>query len=222
MTLRFRNDFEDVLLTYAARARRSAGPSESTREPSFEVLSPAHPDSPFLTLAEWDGDEPEGRLPSWVVKILVVLADDPSAPFWHQVLEREQARWRHELAERLALPRRVETLGLPLSVALYDSISEVEIGEIGPLPRTEVLATTSQTPYVRFSYLVRPYVAWPRLVDVGYSTDQLLERWELYSEEHAIAAPLVERLFPHFCDEALTDERRDILLSSAWRLEVGA
>lgn len=216
MTIRFQDDAGDVLRAAAARARRA---STGHGDLGFETLSAPHPDSPFLTLAEWQTPGRE-TLPVRVVKVLVVLEEDPSAPFWHEVLERERDRWRRELRQRLALPARVATLGLPLSAVAVGSDALVEIGTIGPLRRSDVLREESEEQNVRFSYLVRPYIAWPRLADVGYSTEQLMERWEIYCQEHAVAEHLSERLFPHFCAEALTDERRDLLLSSAWRLEM--
>ncbi len=67
---------------------------------------------------------------------------------------------------------------------------------------------------------MRPFIAWPRLRDVGYPADELWERWEIFCDEHEIEQRLRDPLFPHFCDEALTNGRGDLLLTSAWRLDV--
>ncbi len=218
MAIRFRDDFEGVLLDWIARARRSAAGSADL---DYEVLASPHPNSPFLTLAE----RIEGggsRLPWRVLKLLLVLDDDPSEPFWREVLERERDRWRAELERRLVLPHRVERLGLPLSPTRQADVRAtdelVDIAHVGPIRRRDLLHDASPEATARFSYLARPYVAWPRLCDVGYSADQLKEWWQVYCGRHDVDEHLRELLFDHFCHEALTDGGGDLLLTSAWRL----
>ncbi len=214
MSIRFRDDFESVILDWIARARRSIA---GTADLDYEVLSSPHRDSPFLTLAERVAGA-RTHLPWRVLKLLLVLDDDPSEPFWQEVLKRERNRWRRELRQRLTLPVRVESLGLPLSPAQSGADELVEIAEIGPLRRRDVLIGTPAGGTDRFSYLVRPFVAWPRLCDVGYSADQLRQWWEVYCRGNDVEEHLHELLFDHFCHEALTDGRGELLLTSAWRL----
>ncbi len=217
--MRFRDDFENVILDWIARARR---PAAGTADLDYEVLAPPHRDSPFLTLAERLGGASSG-LPWRVLKVLLVVGDDPSEPFWREVLERERDRWREELHRRLQLPDRVDCLGLPLSPdpGARDPVAgdPIEIAEIGPLRRGNLLLGAPEGS-VRFSYLVRPFIAWPRLCDVGYSADQLQERWRIYCQGHEVGEHLRVLLFDHFCLEALTDGGSDLLLTSAWRLGV--
>ena len=215
MQLCFRHDFEDVLLDWLVRERRSAA---GQVELDLEILASPHRDSPFLTVAE--GPAGSGGLPWRVVKLLAVVSEDASEPFWRDVLVRERDRWRDELGHRLARTARVETLGLPLSAPRDGHEGMVEMGELGPLRRIDLLEGESAEATLRFAYLVRPYVAWPRLRDVGYSAEDLRRRWELYCEERPLAEHLREPLFQHFCDEALTDGHGDLLWTSAWRLEV--
>ena len=216
MSLRLRDDYEEVLIDWITRARRSA---TGRVDLDFEVLSPLHRNSPFLTLAEHLGDSQSG-LPWRVVKLLVVLDDDPGEPVWQEILKRERDRWLDELRRRLTLPSRVETLGLPLSAPRTGSGGLVEIAEIGPLRHRDLLVGAPSDGGVRFSYLVRPFIAWPQLRDIGTSADQLKETWQVYYEDHGVAEHLRGPLFEHFCDEALTNGRGDLLLTSAWRLEV--
>ncbi len=214
MPIRFRDDFEGVLLDWLARARR---PAAGSADLDYQVLASPHADSPFLTLAE----RPPGArasLPWRVLKLLLVVGDDPSEPFWREVLQREHDRWREELERRLALPDRVDRLGLPLSPTQAATGELVTIAEIGPIRRADLLAGAPADGSVRFSYLVRPFVAWPRLCDVGYSADQLKERWDAYCLDNAVGEHLHGLLFDHFCHEALTDGSGDLLLTSAWRL----
>ncbi len=218
MALRFRDDFESVILDWIARARRSVAGSADL---DYEVLAPPHRDSPFLTLAERVGRASAG-LPWRVLKLLLVLDDDPSEPFWRQVLERERDRWQGELRRRLTLPEEVDRLGLPLSPANGDKSDLVAhdlvaLADVGPLRRRDVLDEAPDGG-VRFTYLVRPFIAWPRLCDVGYSADQLQRRWRSYCQGHGVTEHLRELLFDHFCHEALTDGGDDVLLTSAWRL----
>ena len=214
MSIRFRDDYQGVLLDWIARARRSAAGSADL---DYEVLATPQPDSPFLSLAERI-EGPRSSLPWRVLKLLLVLEDDPSEPFWHEVLEREGERWREELDRRLALPNRVDRLGLPLSPPREGAGALVAIAEIGPIRRRDLLLGTAPEGTCRFSYLARPYVAWPRLCDVGYSADQLKEWWETYCQSHDVEEHLRDLLFDHFCHEALTDGGGDLLLTSAWRL----
>ena len=216
MSQRFRDDFDEVLIEWVARARRSV---TGRADLGFEVLSPPHRNSPFLTLAEHLGGGP-GGLPSRVLKLLPVLADDPSEPFWREILKRERDRWRDELRRRLTLPHRVALVALPLSAPRSGAGGLVEIADIGPLRRSDLLVGAPPESNVRFRYLVRPFIAWPRLRDVGYSADELKERWETFCDERGVAPRLREPLFVHFCDEALTNGRGDLLLTSAWRLDV--
>ncbi len=216
MATRFRDDFEGVLLDWIARARRSAAGSADL---DYEVMAAPHPDSPFLTLAERVGGTRD-RLPWRVLKLLLVLDDDPSEPFWREVLKRERDRWREELDRRLALPERVGRLALPLSPAPDGAGELAAIDAIGPIRHRDVLDGGSAEGSVRFPYLVRPYIAWPRLCDVGYSADQLQEKWRAYCRDHGVEKHLRELLFDHFCHEALTDGGADLLLTSAWRFGV--
>ncbi len=222
MPIRFRDDFEGLILDWLARAR---GPAAGTVDLDYEVLSAPHPDSPFLTLAERLGDA-RGGLPWRVIKLLLVLDDDPSEPFWREVLERERDRWRRELSRRLTLPDRVDRLGLPLSPARDGggrvARDPIEIAGLGPLRQRDLLVDAPPDATVRFSYLVRPFIAWPRLCDVGYSTDQLRRYWQEYCQGHGVGEHLYELLFDHFCHEALTDGGGDLLLTSAWRLGAAA
>lgn len=213
---RFRDGFEEVILDWLTRDRRAATGGHGL---GLEVLACPHRSSPFLTVAEWLEPASDG-LPQRVLKLLAVPGDDPAEPFWRGVLEREGERWRGELRRRLA-PRsdRVEALGLPLTVARGGHRDLVEIAELGPLRRIDLLDAAPTDAGVRFAYLVRPFVAWPRLGDVGFSAAELRRRWDLYCDEHEVAAHLRGPLFPHFCDEALIDGHRDVLLTSAWRLE---
>ena len=214
MSIRFRDDFEDVVLDWVARARRSIA---GTADLDYEILSSPHRDSPFLTLAErLTGTR--SHLPWRVLKLLLVLDDDPSEPFWREILQRERDRWHEELRRRLTLPARVESLGLPLSPAHSGVGDLVEIHEIGPLRRRDVLLGTPAEGTARFSYLIRPFIAWPRLCDVGYSADQLKQWWETYCQGNDVEEHLHELLFDHFCHEALTDGGGELLLTSAWRL----
>ncbi len=216
MPIRFRDDFESVILDWIARARRSAAGSADL---DYEVLSSPHADSPFLTLAEWlEGTR--ASLPWRVLKLLLVLDDDPSEPFWQDVLKREQERWREELGRRLALPNRVDSLGLPLSPTRGGADDLVAIAEIGPIRRRDVLVGANPAGSARFSYLVRPFIAWPRLCDVGYSADQLKQWWEIYCQESKVDDHRRDLLFGHFCHEALTNGSGDLLLTSAWRLGI--
>ena len=225
MRTRFRDDFEPVILDWLARARRAAAGSAHL---GYEVLAPPHADSPFLTLAERVegtvslGAPPARRagLPWRVLKLLLVLDDDPSEPFWREVHEREQRRWRDELGRRLALPNRVDRLGLPLSPPRAGADDLVTLAEIGPIRRRDVIAEAPADGTARFTYLARPFIAWPRLCDVGYSSDQLKEWWEIYCQGHGVDEHLREPLFDHFCREALTDGGGDLLLTSGWRLEM--
>ncbi len=214
MTIRFRDDFEGVLLDWIARARRAEAGSANL---DYEVLSSPHSCSPFLTLAE-RVEGSRSSLPWRVIKLLLVLDDDPSEPFWQEVLKREHDRWCEELSRRLELPNRVDRLGLPLSPTRAGADDLVSIASIGPLRRRDVLADAPPDGTARFSYLARPYVAWPRLCDVGYSADQLREWWDDYCRNHDVEEHLQDLLFSHFCHEALTDGSGDLLLTSAWRL----
>ncbi len=216
MNLTFRNDFQDVLVDWLTRERRDATGAAGI---GLEVLSAPERNSPFLTLAEWR-EASRGGLPWRVLKLLVVLDHDPSESFWRDVLQREAERWREELRRRLDFSGRIGTLGLPLSVpgSGYDDL--VELAELGPLRRGELLEGPVPESPLRLAYLLRPFVAWPRLADVGYSADQLQEQWELYCEDHEVGPHLHGPLFRHFCDEALVDGRHDVLLTSAWRLDV--
>lgn len=214
MPLRFRDDFASVILDWIARTRRSAAGSANL---DYEVLSSPHPDSPFLTLAE-RVEGTRASLPWRVVKLLLVLDDDPSEPFWRDILEREQLRWRQEMGHRLALPNRVERLGLPLSPTLAGADDLVTIAELAPIRRRDVMAGAPPDGTARFSYLVRPFIAWPRLCDVGYSADQLKEWWDIYCQGHTVDEHRRTLLFDHFCHEALTDGGGELLLTSAWRL----
>ena len=214
--MRFRDEYQAVLLDWVTRTRRFA---TGKADLELEVLSLPCRDSPFLTLAERAETVPPG-LPWRVLKLLLVLEEDPSEPFWKQILQQEYERWREELQKRLTLPRRVELLHLPLSAPENGPDDLVELSEIGPLRRGDVLAGAQSEGMVRFAYLARPFIAWPRLRDVGYSADQLRELWEIYCGEHGIEARLHDLLFDHFCNEALTSGRGDLLLTSAWRLEI--
>ncbi len=214
MSIRFRDDYQSVLLDWIARARRSAAGSADL---DYEVLATPQPDSPFLTLAERI-EGTRSNLPWRVLKVLLVLDDDPGEPFWQEVLQREQDRWRMELDRRLALPDRVERLGLPLSPTRAGAGKLVEIADVGPIQRRDLLLGAAPDATSRFSYLVRPYVAWPRLCDVGYSADQLRERWQKFCQNNNLDEHLRDLLFDHFCREALTDGSGDLLLTSAWRL----
>lgn len=216
MELRFRDDFDVVLVDWLTRERRTV---TGYGDLELEVLSPPHAMSPFLTVVE-SFDASRDGLPWRVHKLLAVPEEDPSEPFWRGVLERERDRWRRELAKRLQRSGRVETLGLPLSVPRDGHQELVEIAELGPLRRLDLLEETTAESSLRFPYLTRPYIAWPRLHDVGYSAEELRSWWAIYCEEHDVAEHLREPLFPHFCDEALIDGQKDVLLTSAWRLEV--
>ncbi len=216
MAIRFRDDFEDVLLDWIARARRQIA---GVADLDYEVLARPHPDSPFLTLAERTLGA-RTRLPWRVLKLLLVTGDDPSEPFWREVLEQERDRWRQEIDRRLALPRRVDRLGLPLSPARTGAGELVTIAGIGPIRQRDLLAGAPPDGTVRFSYLARPFIAWPRLCDVGYSADQLREWWDVYCQGNDVEEHLRGLLFDHFCHEALTDGNGDLLLTSAWRLGV--
>ncbi len=216
MPVCFRDDYEGVILDWIARARRSAAGSADL---DYEVLSSPHPDSPFLTLAE-RLEGARASLPWRVLKLLMVLDDDPSEPFWQDVLKREQERWRGELSRRLALPNRVDSLGLPLSPTRGGADGLVTIAEIGPIRRRDVLVGAPPDGTARFSYLVRPFIAWPRLCDVGYSADQLKQWWEIYCQENDVVEHRRDLLFGHFCHEALTNGSGDLLLTSAWRLGI--
>jgi hypothetical protein len=215
MRRRFSDDFETVILDWVARARRSAAGSANL---DYEVLSEPRLDSPFLTLAE-RLEGVRANLPWRVLKLLLVLDDDPSQPFWREVLEREERRWRQELARHLDLPNRVDRLGLPLSPSRSGVDDLVTTGEIGPIRHRDVLDDAPADGSARFYFLVRPYIAWPRLCDVGYSADQLKEWWAIYCRDHDVEDHLRELLFDHFCHEALTNGSGDLLLTSAWRLE---
>ncbi len=221
MNLTFRSDFQEVLVDWLTRERRSttAEADLGAAGIGLEVLSPPERHSPFLTLAEWS-DASRGGLPWRVLKLLMVLDHDPSESFWRGVLESEAERWREELRRRLDFSGRIGTLGLPLSVPASGHDGLVEIAELGPLRRSQLLDGPVPEQPLRLAYLVRPFVAWPRLADVGYSADQLQEQWEIYCQEHEVGAHLHGPLFRHFCDEALVDGRHDMLLTSAWRLEV--
>ena len=215
MRRRFRDDFETVILDWIARARRTVAASANL---DYEVLADPHLDSPFLTLAE-RLEGVRANLPWRVLKLLLVLDDDPSQPFWREVLEREQRHWRQELAGRLALPNRVDRLGLPLSPSRSGVDDLVTLGDVGPIRHRDVLDGAPADGATRFHYLVRPHIAWPRLCDVGYSADQLKEWWEIYCQGHDVEDHLRDLLFDHFCHEALTDGGGDLLLTSTWRLE---
>lgn len=212
---RFRPGFEDVILDWLTRDRRAAAGRDAL---GLEVLASPHRSSPFLPAAEWLEPARDG-LPHRVLKLLAVADDDPSEPFWRGVLEREGERWQGELSRRLATADQVATLGLPLSVPRGGNESLVEIAELGPLRRADLLENAPAEANLRFAYLARPFVAWPRLADVGYPPEELRRRWRLFCEERAVPAHLREPLFPHFCDEALVDGDREVLLASAWRLE---
>ncbi len=218
--IRFRDDFEEVILDRLSRARR---PAAGTADLDYEVLSAPCRDSPFLTVAErLKGVRSD--LPWRVIKVLLVPDDDASEPFWREVLERERDRWGNELRRRLRLPEQVARLGLPLAPGrdgAHDLVAHdlVAIAELGPLRRPDLLAGAPPGG-VSFRYLVRPFVAWPRLCDVGYSAAQLREWWQVYCRDHQVREHLRELLFGHFCHEALTDGGGDLLLTSAWRLEV--
>ncbi len=212
----FRDDFETVLLDWLARARRSVAGSADL---AYEVLSSPHADSPFLTLAEHLKGA-RANLPWRVLKLLLVLDDDPSEPFWQDVLKREQARWREELGRRLALPNRVDRLGLPLSPPRGGDNDLATIAGIGPIRRRDLLVETAPDATARFSYLVRPFISWPRLCDVGYSADQLKQWWQIYCQENEVDDHRRDLLFDHFCHEALTNGSGDLLLTSAWRLGI--
>lgn len=216
MNICFRDDLEDVLTAWVAHARGLAEAGDTAR--CYDVLASPHSMSPFLTLAEWPDAEREG-LPRHVVKLLVVPPEDPTGSFWRETLERERQRWARELDERQRLPSRVAALGLPLAGEITQW---VRIGEAGPFFGPEILAQGTESTSGRFylPFMVRPYIAWPRIAELGFSNEQLTERWDVYCEENGVQDHLREPLFHHFCDEALTNERRDVLLTSAWRLEM--
>lgn len=211
----FRDGFEEVLLDWLARERRRV---TGRAELALEVLASAHRNSPFLTVAEGAGPV-EGGLPWRVIKLLVVTAEDASGPFWRGVLARERDRWQEELARRLERSGRVETLGLPLSAPREGLGTLVGTGELGPLRRADLMDGESSEATLSFPYLIRPYVAWPRLADVGFSAADLRRRWEHYCAAHGVAGHLAQALFPHFCDEALAGGDGELLWTSAWRLE---
>lgn len=208
----FRDGFEDTVLDWLIRERRSV---TGHVELGLEVLASAHRNSPFLTVAEGIG----GALPRRVIKLLTVSEEDASEPFWRDVLRRERDRWQGELGRRLGRTGRVETLGLPLSAPRDGHEALVGIAHLGPLRRADLMDGESAEATLRWPYLVRPFVAWPRLADVGYSAEDLRRRWELYCENQAIPEHLFEPLFPHFCDEVLAGGSGDLLWTSAWRLE---
>ena len=216
MSLRFRDDYQEVLIDWLTRARRSL---TGKADLDYELLSPPHRNSPFLTLAELAGGTRAG-LPRRVLKLLLVLDDDASEPFWSEILTGERDRWLGELRKRLSLPGRVEVLGLPLSPPKGGFDELVRIAEIGPIRCSDLLFEAPPDASVRFSYLERPFIAWPRLCEIGDSLDQLKEKWKIYCDEHGVERRLREPLFLHFCDEALIAGRGELLLTSAWRLEL--
>lgn len=212
----FKADFEEVLIDWLTRERRSL---TGCSDLELEVLASPHRNSPFLTVAEWLERSRDG-LPWRVLKLLVVLEEDPSEAFWHEVLEREKERWHGELERRLQYSDQVQNLGLPLSVPADGHRQLVNIEKLGPLRRVDLLDDTTSETTLSFLYLIRPYIAWPRLRDVGYSTDELKRWWATYCQAHEVAEHLREPLFQHFCEEALVDGRSDVLLTSGWRQEV--
>lgn len=221
MELCFKADFEEVLVDWLTRERRSL---TGYADLELEVLASPHRNSPFLTLAEWLERSRDG-LPWRVLKLLVVPEEDASEPFWQDILQRERERWHRELGRRLERSEEVESLGLPLSVPSDGHGELVSIEKLGPLRRVDLLEETTAEATLQFRYLMRPYIAWPRLRDVGYSAQELRRWWRLYCEQHDVARHLHDPLFQHFCEEALVDgpkveDGKDVLLTSAWRLEV--
>jgi hypothetical protein len=217
--LAFRTETDEILIARLARARQAmaGGPT-----PQYDVLSRPHRFSPFLTLAE-RRDRQRDALSSWVVKILVVLAEDASIRAWRGVLDRERSRWQEELERRLRFEDGVRALGLPLSVrSTWRKEGLVQTAILGPIRRAEILDELSPPvgADLEFSYLVRPFIPWPRLGDVGYSRTALDERWKAFCER--VQLPYLKsnrQLFRHFCDEALINGDSDLLLTSAWRFK---
>lgn len=213
----FRPGFQQTLIRRLAHLRRPGGHGE---ESCYEVLSPPHRNSPFLTLAEHN--DPQRRdLALWVLKILVVLEEDGAAhAAWSEVLDDERQRWQDELRERLHRPSRVDRLQLPLAAPPESAHELVHLDVLGPLRRAELLNehTGGQDP--RFRLLARPFIPWPRLRDVGYSIQQMRGRWQRYCDDNGLSEQVRdhEGLFRHFCDEALIPGPSDLLLTSAWRL----
>ena len=224
----YRPDYGAVTRGWMTRTRRAL-----TERPDLEhrILAEAHRNSPFLTLAEGTLSHPGP--PQRIVKISMVPEGDPSEPFWRQVLYGEAERWRGLLAQHLQRPTRVARLGLPLSIPRDGLEGLVQVSELGPLRRDDLLEGTAGEDTLRLPYLVRPYIAWPRLSDVGFSHDQLRLRWESFCAENgldtlgssrdrrssAASKALCDALFHHFCDEALVNVVGEVLLTSAWRFD---
>ncbi len=217
--MRFRSDFHQALTAAVAQSQTS-GQGEERR---YEPLSLPHRNSPFLTLAEWPDGSTDG-LPSRVVKVLAVPDEDAAFASWSDILEREKDRWRDELEQRLERPGTIGPLALPLTVSPAEVRQVARISQIGPIPRSQLLEEASPSPQagLRFPCLVRPYIPWPRLQDIGYSLEQMRQRWWAYCDTQRNPEQLRrhQELFRHFREEALVNGDRDVLLTTAWRLDL--
>ncbi len=226
--MKFRPNFHQVLIRKIARIRK---PGTSFADEAYHVLAMPYPTSPFLTLAEWPKQTGK-EFPEQVIKVLVVPSEDKAAyDSWYAILEDEAQHWRNLLAKMLGLPRDVATFRLPLTPPARDLEDQeqekmVEITEVGPIRRLEILdaaAGLSGTD-LRFPYLTRPYIPWPSLQEVGFSTEQKLQKWLDYCarRDYSEDTKRDRDLFEHFCREALVKGLDKVILTSLWRLDLFA
>jgi hypothetical protein len=218
-------NYQEVLLSKLAQLRG--------RETSdYKVLKSPSPTSPFLTLAEYQGQV----LPTQVIKLLLVFPEDPARPGWEAILRSEEHRLSKLFESKFfALRRqsyqapdgRVRELPFPLMLAPGDPRSRVEIDALLDLRRDELLAESQgKIALVSFPCLVRPFVPLPSLSERASGSGLARMVWDQFCRHLEIKdlSDYDQNLFRNFLSEALVggnlakgDPLERLFLTSAWR-----
>jgi hypothetical protein len=204
----FRDDYIEVVQRELTRVRSAPGVPEI----HFDVLSPPHVLSPFLTLAERRGE----GLPSHVVKVLLIPGGGGEG--WMEVLTKERDRLEREIQVRLVPNQTI--LRLPLSRLPTADEQLVEVRRLDRLRQRDLLtnARGAPTESVILPYLVRPFIAWPSLQEAGYSHAVMEERWKEFCNKHGLKhIHNNEKCKAQFYQEALVDGGKELIVVSAWR-----
>lgn len=212
--LRFRPEYYEALTGELVRLRaREAGGAVQLRP-----LSPPHPRSPFLCLAEHRGSE---ELANRVLKVLMLPEGHEGAHLWVKILGEECDRLNEEFGERLMLGSKLGVLRLPLTTRRAGEGKPVEVRALRSLRWGDLLEgepeSVRQHPVLQ--YIVRPYIPWPTLQEAGLPRDYLVSRWDDFCLERGLPSKVRnnERCRAHFFREALANGREDLILVSAWR-----
>ena len=212
--LRFRSDYFEVLKgeLIRLRAREVGGALE------LKPLSPPHPRSPFLCLAEHQGAE---ELPTRVLKVLMLPESHEGAHRWIKILGEECERLNQEFRDRLTPGEKLGVLRLPLTTRREGQGDPVDVRALRSLRWGDLIEgepeSARQHPVLH--YMVRPYIPWPTLQESGLPRYYLSAQWRKYCDDCDL--PDKVRNDPlcraHFFQEALANGTDDVLLVSAWR-----